>query len=519
MADNVIQKHGGKVGYENFKINKKTVASQDPNAVLSCLVDIKDVLQQILEGQLEADEITQPIIAAIESQTDALTASLQEICDKLDAGITVNAVQSGTWSVTIDGQPIETSLSTDSINELVAAIEAADLNVTIAGQDQTLDVNITNDPLSVTLDFQPLIDELQRQVSVDYERSETRCIFDANGDEVPNTGVFSEAKYDFFGNQVGSVREVYSILVNGEWQPYTLQAGEVVGRCETKEVCTVQKFEEKTLDTSGLVRRNWHDVPSVTSAQVDADIANGDSSTSTQAVIDAFDYSADPASETVETTLAISDDVPGVGTTANLTEITGFIESVGADSYLQYQTGNQAAIAVYLGINCGPETLVASIARGTGGPASGRTPAILVPEGIHSIRVVAYDYDGANGIWAIRSSATPGGFSGGLLPTQLIAGGIETRCFYGRQCQGVDGVVDMATGATITNFVVPCDNTQSAVADVANTHLIEGCILSDSNDPDSERISAYTVIDDNGDALFEPRPLTDLGFVECCPDG
>ena len=165
MADNVIQKHGGKVGYENFKINKKTVASQDPNAVLSCLVDIKDVLQQILEGQLEADEITQPIIAAIESQTDALTASLQEICDKLDAGITVNAVQSGTWSVTIDGQPIETSLSTD------------------------------------------------------------------NGNEVPNTAVFSEARYDYFGNQVGLTREVYSVLVNGEWQPYTLQASDVVGRC------------------------------------------------------------------------------------------------------------------------------------------------------------------------------------------------------------------------------------------------------------------------------------------------
>jgi len=45
-----------------------------------------------------------------------------------------------------------------------------------------------------------------------------------------------------------------------------------------------------------------------------------------------------------------------------------------------------------------------------------------------------------------------------------------------------------------------------------NTHLIEGCIESENG----ERISAFTIVDNAGAPLFAPKPLTDLGFVECC---
>ncbi len=43
------------------------------------------------------------------------------------------------------------------------------------------------------------------------------------------------------------------------------------------------------------------------------------------------------------------------------------------------------------------------------------------------------------------------------------------------------------------------------------THLIEGCIT-----VDGEKVSAYTIVDDNGDPLFRPRPLTDTGLEDCC---
>lgn len=178
-------------------------------------------------------DISTPVVNAIGAQTASLTAQLQAICDKLDAGITVNAVQSGAWSMTIDGQPIQTSLDADTIADLVSALEAAQLNVNIAGQDQNIGVTVdtTDGPIDVAVDFTDLINAIQLQVKKDYEPLQTKCIVDANGDEIPNTGVYLEYTYDFFGNPVGNPREVYSHIVNGEWTTYTLQAGDVVARC------------------------------------------------------------------------------------------------------------------------------------------------------------------------------------------------------------------------------------------------------------------------------------------------
>lgn len=85
------------------------------------------------------DGLSADLVAAIEASTTAITADLQAICDKLDAGIDVNATQAGTWTVAIDG---DVGLSADAIADLAAALEG--LDVTIAGQDVTLDVNITN---------------------------------------------------------------------------------------------------------------------------------------------------------------------------------------------------------------------------------------------------------------------------------------------------------------------------------------------------------------------------------------
>ena len=84
---------------------------------------------------------------------------------------------------------------------------------------------------------------------------------------------------------------------------------------------------------------------------------------------------------------------------------------------------------------------------------------------------------------------------------------------------------------TIGQYVVPangvlanCDG--SAVVEPplpepepidGGAHVLEGCILSDPADPDSDRVSGYTIIDDAGTPLFAPRPITDAGFVECCP--
>lgn len=119
---------------------------------------LEDILDVLSNGSIEVtpgdgwdllfDGLGADIVASIEAQTEDITDALQAICDKLDAGITVNAVQSGTWDVTVDG---EVALDTDTIQAIADAIGDADLTVTIGGQDVTLDVNITNEDLTVTL--------------------------------------------------------------------------------------------------------------------------------------------------------------------------------------------------------------------------------------------------------------------------------------------------------------------------------------------------------------------------------
>ena len=51
----------------------------------------------------------------------------------------------------------------------------------------------------------------------------------------------------------------------------------------------------------------------------------------------------------------------------------------------------------------------------------------------------------------------------------------------------------------------PCANLSSP-----NTHLIEGCI--------DDQVAAFTIVDDDGTALFPPKPLSSLGFTDCCDD-
>lgn len=53
-----------------------------------------------------------------------------------------------------------------------------------------------------------------------------------------------------------------------------------------------------------------------------------------------------------------------------------------------------------------------------------------------------------------------------------------------------------------------CSESNGSDSDFENTHLIEGC--DDNGDP------AYTIVDDEGEPLFTPRPITDTGLADCC---
>lgn len=411
-------------------------------------------------------DITDVLVAAINAQTASLTAELQAICDKLDAGITVNAQQSGTWTVSIDGQPLSTELSAASIDALVADLAAATLQVNIAGQDADVNVNVTNDPLNVAVDFDDLITFMRTIVRVDYE--ETRfCVLDGNGDRVPATGVFTEVRYDWQGALIS--RDLVLSQVSGSaWTSYTLGAGESIGECSAQQQeCYIGPFTVKELAGNGVLDRvDFIDSPVVDAAQVDADRAAGDSFTTVGAVLDSFDFSATPDNTGTQSTLDVADYVTGGGTNPNISVVTGFIASSGATDHIQFQTSNQAAIRVYMGLYTGNETVVAEVAKGTGGAASGRTVAIPVPFGVHTIRIVTYDYDGANGNWIIRSSATSAGFSNGLIPS-ITFGNDEPidRCFIGQQCKGSPDIIDLATELPVAGAFASCGSGGNAECD------------------------------------------------------
>ncbi len=200
---------------------------------------------------INTTDITDVITAAIEAQTTDLTDKLQEICDTLDLGIDVNATQSGTWRFTVDGQPLSVALTSQNIADLTADLEAAELNVNIAGQDADLNVNITNDPFEVVVDFQDLIDFLQTIIRVDFESTHL-CILDSDGEKVPLTGVFTERSYDFQGNPVDAGQLVLSQVVNGEWQTYTLGSGEVIGECPSEEERPTRECVETQEETFAI---------------------------------------------------------------------------------------------------------------------------------------------------------------------------------------------------------------------------------------------------------------------------
>lgn len=241
------------------------------------------------------------------------------------------------------------------------------------------------------------------------------------------------------------------------------------------ESAFVGKFIQKVIPSNGeLQRKDFQTgITSINAAQVDADIVLGDSMITAGAVLDAFDFTQTPDAESTQLTLNVADGLVGVGTPANITEVTGFISSVGAGSFIQYQTDNHAAVRVYLGVNCGEEVMVGEVARGTGGVLSGRTQAILIPQGTHSIRVVTYDYDGANGIWTVRSSATNTGFSAGLQPNQFFSGETEERCFVGKQIEGSTDVLDFITGDVVPGTLV-CGKTEIEISASCKQELIDG---------------------------------------------
>lgn len=109
------------------------------------------------------DGLAATLVAELQAGFTSVTDMLQDICDKLDAGIDVNATQVGTW--TVDGEVSLNQATLDAIadnfNNLAVTIAGQPINVVVDSGTITLDpatlaalenitVTVDNTPLDVT---------------------------------------------------------------------------------------------------------------------------------------------------------------------------------------------------------------------------------------------------------------------------------------------------------------------------------------------------------------------------------
>lgn len=45
----------------------------------------------------------------------------------------------------------------------------------------------------------------------------------------------------------------------------------------------------------------------------------------------------------------------------------------------------------------------------------------------------------------------------------------------------------------------------------ANSHVVLGCV-----EEGGETVNGFTIVDDEGNPKFAPKPLSELGFTDCC---
>lgn len=110
-----------------------------------------DLLGQIRDGIANNTAVLKQELDELEL---AVTAKIDEVIAKLNAGVDVNATQAGTWEVTVTNPTPATDLS-NLANDIASALDG--LNVTVSNFPAQFDVNVVNDKIVVTVDNLPVI--------------------------------------------------------------------------------------------------------------------------------------------------------------------------------------------------------------------------------------------------------------------------------------------------------------------------------------------------------------------------
>ena len=347
--------------------------------------------------------------------------------------------------------------------------------------------NNTSPPTRIQIEpLCDLVDGVSTQVFVQYTLTQGQPIL---------TEVFSDAA-------LTQIHPVQGVLVDC----ITLEPAEPPqGICDDFELATVWSLSELT----GTLRsRDWDLGPRPTSFM---------SVESGKAIRENFDFTAATTIDQDWNTIHV-DDTNSSGTIQDAQVVEGFIK-VDQPMMLRWASGSAGYFALELGKCCGPLELV--LEGATAEASVNPTSPISISPGIHAIRMWNIDD------WTNTARTAQYSLDGGVTWTSdNTPPGIErTRvepqetCKQIKVCKPSGEFRDLFTDEIIGKascYACPikCTPTATASEPTPATHIIEGCIT----DPDNanNKISSYTVVDEAGEPLFEPRPITDTGLEECC---
>ena len=270
----------------------------------------------------------------------------------------------------------------------------------------------------------------------------------------------------------------------------------------------------------GVRRRQW-----VTG---DPTLPTGDKGLA-EAYIDSFDFDSAPDSDVVDNvgTFVLNDNNNSSGV-LDYERVDGYIVLT-EPKEIRFLTNSEGYLGFWIGLCCGEQERVISFGKNVGLVP---TDSYTIPAGVHSFRIDNLDSGGTNSNWNPQILNADGltwqTRTIDLDPFTSVSKPSEFGVLV-KECKPSGAIFDFFTDEILdrSDFYscpITCvsqdynsGNNQVGFQQ-SNTHLLEGCILSDPNDSDGERLDAYTIVDDSGNPLFPPRPLTDAGFVECCPD-
>ncbi len=391
-------------------LNNLTVAITGP-----VTVEPSAAWEAMFTAALEAADI------ALDAETLAALENITVTIDTADGPVevtgTVNVAQDGSWTVSVDNFP--DSISIDNFDEI------GTLNINIAGQDEPLEVSISDEVKGLLGDITSAIKE---QITVDWEPT-GMCVFGPDGQPLsPPVKQFQERKYTYVGNLLSSTAVLSVFNPNGTISGYTLQRGQTIAPCTTEDCVLLGTLNRVILPETGIEVHHWFEVWEEGEEGAGNAVPHG---TISDTFPNGVHASGQPADSVVtNTNWSFNDAVGAVGQGASQTYAIGdvYFPSDGYFNDINNNTGEYVVVKIDGVVVSTNFDLTDGALRG------GFIKPISVTKGKHTIEVFISDVSVFGGAGLVFSETLAGDFA--ALPAYKL-GTVKCECVKVEKCNGI----------------------------------------------------------------------------------